>query len=109
MTLRVDPESLVTSGLVVTDRGESMAAKHAAADNRVEAAQGGWQGLSAAAMVARSQSWAATTTALLTRLSDHAQAFHTSGQSFKEMETQNSQALNVPGQVADVIVGETAH
>ncbi len=93
MTLRVSPEDLVTSGLVVTGHGEDVATKHAAADGRIEAAQAGWRGLSAAAMSVRAQTWLGTTTALLTRMSDHAQALHASAQGFAQMDAENSREL----------------
>jgi hypothetical protein len=44
-----------------------------AADGRIEAAQFGWQGLSAAAMSARVEAWRTATFALLARMSGHAQ------------------------------------
>ncbi|MCI4675630.1 WXG100 family type VII secretion target [Candidatus Mycolicibacterium alkanivorans] len=108
MALRANPQDLLAAGVVVTGHGEDVAAKHAAADNRVEAAQSGWQGQSAVAMVAKSQAWAATTTALLTRLSDHAQGLHTTAQCFHEMETANARALGAVGQAADAVAGQTA-
>jgi uncharacterized protein YukE len=100
MSLGVSIEDLSASGVAVTGLGEDMAARHAAADCRIDAAHAGWQGLSAATLSARSDSWLATTNALLARLSDHAQGLHTSAQSFCEMEQRHSQALEVPARAA---------
>lgn len=107
VTLKVNVEDLFSSGLSVTNHGEDVAAKHAAADSRVEAASSGWQGQSAAAMAAKSATWMETTSALLTRMSDHAQGLHTSAHGFNEMELRNSQALEAPGQAADAVAATT--
>jgi uncharacterized protein YukE len=95
VALRVNIEDLVASGVAVTNHGEEVAARHAAADSRVEAAQFGWQGLSSAALSACAESWRTTTSTLLTRMSDHAQGLHGSAHAFAEMEYTNSQALEV--------------
>lgn len=108
MSLHVNIEDLVAAGVAVTGHGEDVATRHASADSRIDGAQAGWQGLSAAAMTARSQGWLATTAALLSRLSDHAQGLHTSAEGFAEMEQHSSQALAAPAQAADAIAGETA-
>jgi hypothetical protein len=107
VALRVVVEDLVTSGVTVTGHGEAVAVKHSAADARIEAAAGGWLGLSAAAMLTRSGEWAATTTALVARLGDHAQGLHTSAHCFFEMDSDNGQSLAAPGQGADSIAAST--
>jgi WXG100 family type VII secretion target len=94
MTLQVDVEDLVTSGVAVTGHGENMAMTHAVADNRIDAAQAGWRGLSGAALLSRSAQWMTTTSALVTNLSDHAQGLHTSAQRFHEMDQRNGWALD---------------
>ncbi|GAY13291.1 WXG100 family type VII secretion target [Mycobacterium sp. shizuoka-1] len=107
MSLKVNIEDLAASGVAVTGHGEDVAVKHAAADGRVDAAQAGWQGASAAAMATLCGQWSATTTALVTRLSDHAQALHASAQGFAEMEQRHSQALEEPARAADTIAAQT--
>ena len=107
MSLRVNIESLAASGRTVAGHGEDVASKHAAAASRIDAAQVGWQGASALAMTARSEQWLASTSALLTRLSDHAQGLHTSALGFGEMEQRNSQALEKPAQAANAIADNT--
>ncbi|MGB3485287.1 MAG: WXG100 family type VII secretion target [Mycobacterium sp.] len=103
MALKVSIEDLVASGVAVTGHGENVAAKHCTADSRIESAQGGWQGQSAASMALRMAAWSITTTTLLTRLSDHAQGLHTCAQEFCSMEERHAEALKVPGQQADAI------
>jgi WXG100 family type VII secretion target len=103
MTLKVNIEDLVSSGLSVTTHGEDVASKHADSDNRVEAASSGWQGQSAAAMSAKSATWTQATHAVLTRLGDHAQGLHASAHGFADLESRNSQSLAEPGQAADAI------
>ncbi|TGD87355.1 hypothetical protein BayCH28_13305 [Mycolicibacterium sp. CH28] len=107
MSLRINIEDLVSSGVAVSGHGEDVAMKHAAAAGRIEAAQTGWQGASAVAMSALSEQWVATTSALLTRLSDHAQGLHASAQGFAEMEQRSSQALEAPARAANAIAGQT--
>jgi len=79
MSLRVNIESLAVSGTAVASHGEDVAMKHAAAASRIDAAQAGWQGASALAMTALSEEWLASTSAVLTRLSDHAQGLQSRG------------------------------
>ena len=108
MSLRVNIEQLASSGTAVNNHGEDVATKHAAAATRIDAAQAGWQGASAAAMALLSEQWESKTSALVTRLSDHAQALHASANGFAEMEQRNSQALQQPAQKANTIANQTA-
>jgi uncharacterized protein YukE len=107
VTLKVNVENLFSSGLSVTNHGEDVAMKHAAADTRIESSQGGWQGQSAMALAAKAATWMETTSALLTRMSDHAVGLHTSAHGFSEMESRSSQALEEPGQAADHVAAST--
>jgi WXG100 family type VII secretion target len=107
MSLRVNIEHLAASGTKVAGHGEDVAMKHAAAASRIDAAQAGWQGTSAMAMTAVSEQWLASTSALLTRLSDHAQGLHTSAQGFAEMEQHHSQTLQQPARAANAIASQT--
>lgn len=103
MALKVNIDDLVTSGLVVTGHGNDVAIKHCTADNRIEAAQSGWQGRSAGSLTLRLAAWSTTTTTLLTRLSEHAHGLHTCAQEFCAMEERHAEALEEPGQQADSI------
>jgi uncharacterized protein YukE len=91
VVLKANIEHLATSGVAVTGHGEDLAAQHSAADGRIEAAQRGWQGLSAVAMSARTEAWRSTTSALLARMSDHAQGLHSTALEFVEMESTNAE------------------
>jgi uncharacterized protein YukE len=104
VALKVNINDLVASGLAVAGHGEDVAVKHCSADTRIETAQGGWQGRSAASLTLRMTAWSTTTTALLTRLSDHAQGLHTCAQEFCAMEERHAEALKEPGQQADSIL-----
>ena len=88
-------EHLMQSGLAVTAHGEAMAQSHARADAAVDSAAAGWRGRSAAALLARSQEWSATTGALLSRLGAHAEGLHTCSQTFAHMAAEHEQALRV--------------
>lgn len=107
MSLRVNIESLAVSGTAVVGHGEDVAMKHAAAASRIDAAQAGWQGASALAMTALSQQWMASTSSVLTRLSDHAQGLQASAVGFAEMEQRHSQLLEQPAQAANAIASHT--
>ena len=107
MSLRVNVEDLAASVVAVAGHGEDVAMEHAAAASRIGAAQAGWQGASALAMTALAERWVATTGALLTRLSDHAQGLHTSAQGFAAMEERHSQTLEAPARSANAIAGQT--
>jgi uncharacterized protein YukE len=108
MVLGVNIEDLTAVGIAVTNHGEDLAAKHAAADSSIEAAQTGWQGASASALATKSAACLQTTSTLLIRMSDHAQGLHTSAHGFSEHEAQSSQALDAVAQSADAIAGQTA-
>ena len=93
MSVEVDWADLVASGVAVTACGEDLAAGHAAADGRIDAAAAGWRGQSAAALGALTERWAAGTEALLARLREHATALHLSAAGFAEHEQRAAAAL----------------
>jgi uncharacterized protein YukE len=108
MTLRVSIEDLVASGLAVTDHGENVATAHAAADGRIETARAGWQGLSAAALATKSVAWTQTTSALLTRMSDHAQGLHGGAQTYSQGEGNSSEAMRAVAADGDAAAARSA-
>jgi uncharacterized protein YukE len=103
VALKVNIEDLVASGLTVISHGEDVGMKHCAADARIETAQSGWQGRSAASLKLRLAAWSTTTTALLTRLSDHAQGLHACAQEFSDMDERNAGKLEELGRQSDSI------
>lgn len=107
MSLKVDIEDLIASGVAVGGHGEDLAMKHAGAASQVDAALPGWNGASALAMTALSEQWNVATSALLTRLSEHAQGLHSSAQRFAEMEERNRQALESPARAANAAAGKS--
>lgn len=107
MSLSVNIEDLAASGVTVSGHGEDVAVKHATAAGRIDAALSGWHGASALAMSALSEQWLTTTSALLTRLSDHAQGLHASAEGFAEMERRHSEALAAPARAADALTGQS--
>ena len=107
MTLRVTPAHLMVAGVSLTNHGDDMASTHALADARTEAAQGGWQGLSAAAMRARSQEWLTTTTTLLTQLSHHAEWLHLGAQTYVAMEGDHAAVIDAVRAQAEAAANPT--
>jgi uncharacterized protein YukE len=65
MSLQVFIEDLAAAGVAVTGHGEDVAVAHTAADGRIDAAQPGWQGSSAAALAAKTAQWAEDSRSLL--------------------------------------------
>ena len=93
MSLRVNIEDLAASAVAVTGLAEDVASRHSAADDRIDAAQSGWQGQSAATLADRAQQWLQDGRDGVARLSDHAQALHTSASEFWAHEQRSAQAL----------------
>jgi uncharacterized protein YukE len=96
MMLRVNVEHLVAAAVRVSGHGDDLATRHTAADNRVESAAPGWAGRSASALENRASHWAATSTALLGRVGEHATDLHSSALAFWATEAVNAQALHLP-------------
>lgn len=107
MPLRVNIEDMVGSAVYVSGQGEDLAMGHLASDNKMESAQAGWQGISAAALSAKLASWHPKSQALLTRVADHAQGLHTAAQTFQETEVERARVLRRVGAAADAIQGQT--
>lgn len=99
--LRVAPEDLLVSGTQTANHAENVAAVHTASDARIESAMPGWTGASQAAMAAIAAKWQATSAALSSRLVDHAQALHSSGQGYDATESRNADAVSQVGVQAD--------
>jgi WXG100 family type VII secretion target len=96
---------MVSSAVHVYGQGEGLAAEHASADSRIEAAQAGWAGASAAAMTARSAKWMQTSAVLVGRLSTHSQDLHTCACTFAETEQHRAEAIKAVGDAAHTVAG----
>jgi uncharacterized protein YukE len=101
----VDLEALAGSASHVTGQAEDLAIAHLASDNRIEAAQSGWVGSSAAALSIKAAAWRETSRTLLTRVGGHAMALHSDGIAFAAMEREGADALRAVGQARDGIAG----
>jgi uncharacterized protein YukE len=94
MSLQVNLEQLATSVAEVTGHGEDLAISHLSADNRIAAAQAGWAGRSAEALAHRALRWAANSTALVSRIGEHANDLYNAGMAFATMEAGGEQKLS---------------
>ncbi|MGH3564103.1 MAG: WXG100 family type VII secretion target [Mycobacterium sp.] len=94
MVLRVDVEHLLTAAIHVSGHSEDLAARHLAADNRLEAAAPGWAGRSAAALGNRAEFWRGRSNTLVARVGEHATDLHSSALRFSAMEERNAAALS---------------
>ncbi len=95
-TFTVDLEDLLASAITATGHGEDLAQRHLGADNQIAAAQAGWTGSSAAALANRASLWAANSTALVTRIGEHATGMHACAQTFAAMEQYHAALLADP-------------
>ena len=86
-------EDLLASAVITTGLGEELAAAQAQAQQRLEAASLGWQGLSAAALSSALIGWADDTTALLQRLAEHAVGLERAARALGAMEDHHAAAL----------------
>lgn len=98
MSLRVVVENLVASAVAVSGHGEDLAAAWVAADGRVDAAQSGWQGRSAAALAGLAERWAAEGRSVVTRMGEHAVRLHVSAREFWAQDQGGAEELVRPGE-----------
>lgn len=96
MVLRINVGQLVIATMRVAQHGEDLAARHVAADNRLESAASGWAGRSAAALVNRGELWRGQSNGLVTRFGEHATDLHSSALGFSAMEDRHAAALSLP-------------
>lgn len=86
-------EDLLASAVITTGLGEELAAAQAQAQQRLEAASVGWQGLSAPALSSALSRWADDTAALLQRLAEHAVGLERAARALGAMEDHHAAAL----------------
>ena len=90
--IRVDPDQLRSAAVHIDGQGEDLLVGYSSVHSRIEAAQSGWAGRSAAALSARLAEWQATVAGIHARVSDHGTAMHGSG-GFATTERNNTQAI----------------
>ncbi|BBY21315.1 hypothetical protein [Mycobacterium stomatepiae] len=91
--IKIDVEQLTTSGRHVSGQAEDLAAGFLTADNRMEAAQYGWAGASAAALSTRAARWLPVSQALVGWVGDHGFALQDAAVAHAAAEAQRAQAL----------------
>ncbi|CDO88099.1 hypothetical protein [Mycobacterium triplex] len=91
--INIDVEQLTSSGRQVSGHAEDLAAGFLTADNRIEAAQYGWAGISAMALSARAARWLPVAQALVGRVGDHGFALQDAAVAHAAAEAQRAQAL----------------
>jgi len=94
MSLRVSVEDLLAAAAAVNGLGEDLAAAHARADARIEAALPGWRGQSGVALAEGIAERLAVTAALVARLAEYTQALQTSAAAFSDAEQRGADALS---------------
>ncbi len=77
----------------VSSQADDLAAGHLSSDSRIEAAQHGWQGASAMAMNAKMDGWLKKSTALVTRIGNHAYGLQEAAINHAAAEAERAQAL----------------
>ncbi|HZS21173.1 MAG TPA: WXG100 family type VII secretion target [Pseudonocardiaceae bacterium] len=99
--LKAAPEDLRLSATQTAGHAENVQAVHTASDARIGGAMTGWAGASQAAMAAKAAEWQAASTVLTSRLADHAQSLHASGNAYDTTETTNAESISQLGPQAD--------
>jgi uncharacterized protein YukE len=89
--IKIDVEQLASAGRQVGDQAEDMAAEFLSADNRIQAAQHGWVGVSAAALRARMARWLPASPGLVGKVSEHGFALQTAAVWHAAAEAQRAQ------------------
>lgn len=91
--INIDVEQLTSSRRQVSGQAEDLAAGFLAADNRIEAAQYGWAGMSSMALSARVARWLRVSQALVGRVGEHGFALQDAAVAHAAAEAQRAQAL----------------
>jgi len=91
--LKVDPESLVTSGGMLDQHSQNVFVTHSQADQRIDSSLFSWVGQSQSALAAKAAAWATVTTTLTTRLYEHAEGLRVSGMTFAAMDQRDAEEL----------------
>jgi WXG100 family type VII secretion target len=91
--IHVDPDQLLISATRVDGHATEVKDTHAASHARIQDAQPGLVGSSAAAIESKLTEWQGVTRALHTVITDHAHAFRTSAAGFANTESRNAQAV----------------
>lgn len=92
--LKVDPESLVTSGGVLDQHSQNVFATHSQADQTIDSSLFSWVGgQSQSALAAKAAAWTTVTTTLTTRLYEHAEGMRVSGMTFAAMDQRDAEEL----------------
>lgn len=89
----IDLEALAHSAAQVSGQGEDLATAHLSSDNRIAAAQPGWVGSSAGALLTKTASWLETSRQLITKVGEHAVELNTDGINFAGTEDENAEKL----------------
>jgi uncharacterized protein YukE len=98
--ITVVPDDLHLSARFVDGHAQDIQAQHASADARIESAQPGLVGLSAAALAAKAAEWQGVTQALYARLTAHSAAFQTSALGYEATDDRDARAIGAIGMQA---------
>ncbi|SOJ58125.1 hypothetical protein MSIMFB_05605 [Mycobacterium simulans] len=101
---QIRPEQWIRSAAHVSGQGEDLAAGHLLSDNRIEAAQSGWQGASALAINAKMADWRKKSTALVTGIGSHAHGLQEAAIQHAAAEEERARALARVSAAGDIAV-----
>lgn len=87
------PDLLIAAAVHADLSAEEFSANHERADTAIDSALPGWVGRSAAALAARSGTWAAAAATLSAAICAHSEALRISALQFAEMDHRNGAAL----------------
>lgn len=97
-SMDVCPDLLIAAAVHADLSAEELSADHERADTAIDSALSGWVGRSAAALAARSGTWATATTTLSAAICAHGEDLRRSALQFAEMDYRNGAVLTpLPG------------
>ena len=97
-SMDVCPDLLIAAAVDAGLTAEEFLVDHARADAAIDSALSGWVGRSAAALAARSGTWATATTTLSAAICAHGEDLRRSALQFAEMDYRNRAVLTpLPG------------
>lgn len=92
--LQVDAVDLGLSAAVIDSLADEVRAAHADADARIEAAQSGWVGASAAAMAAKRAAWQGFTSGMYAEMAAHSAKFRAAAHEFQATDSHGAEAID---------------
>jgi WXG100 family type VII secretion target len=101
--LRVDPATLHASASQIDVSADDLRAQHGSMDGRIAAAQAGWIGVSADALMAKAAQWEEESASHYTELVKHGHHFRSAAASYLDIDSEERAKVdNVAANLGDL-------